>query len=65
MSNSGIDHELSAAADEAAVWLSVNWWKAERPLTPFLRKRFGLSAVEAVHAMRESARIRGLTNEKP
>lgn len=65
MTNSGVDHELSDKADEAAVWLAVNWWKAERPLTPFLRKRFGLSALEAVHAMRETARIRGLANEKP
>lgn len=62
MSNSGIDHELSDKADEAAVWLAANWWKAERPLVPNLRKRFGLSPVEAVHAMRESARMRGLDN---
>ncbi|MES0135619.1 hypothetical protein NKJ88_11785 [Mesorhizobium sp. M0016] len=62
--NSGVDHELSDKADEAAVWLAANWFKAERPLVPFLRKRFGLSAAEAVESMRESARIRGLTNEK-
>ncbi len=65
MSNSGIDHELSDKADEAAVWLAANWFKAERPLVPFLRKRFGLSPAEAVESMRESARIRGLTNAKP
>ncbi|MER9840321.1 hypothetical protein NKJ59_03550 [Mesorhizobium australicum] len=64
MTNSGIDHELSDRADEAAVWLSVYWWQASRPLVPFLRKRFGLSSREAIHAMRESARIRGLTNAK-
>lgn len=63
MTNSGVDHEMSDRADEAAVWLAVNWWKAERPLVPFLRKRFGLSALEAVHSMRESARIRGLSDE--
>lgn len=65
MTNSGIDHELSDKADEAAVWLTANWWKAERPLVPFLRKRFGLSSHEAVEAMRESARMRGLVNAKP
>ncbi|RWH93747.1 MAG: hypothetical protein EOQ89_04820 [Mesorhizobium sp.] len=65
MSNSGVDHELSDKADEAAVWLTANWWKAERPLVPFLRKRFGLSPHEAVEAMRESARMRGLGNDKP
>ena len=65
MSKSGIDHELSDKADEAAVWLTAHWWKAERPLVPFLRKRFGLTPHEAVVAMRESARMRGLTNEKP
>lgn len=59
------DHQLSAKVDEAAVWLAANWWRAERPLTPFLRKRFGLSAAEAVEAMRESARMRGITNAKP
>ena len=63
--NSGIDHELSDKADGAAVWLAGNWWKAERPLVPFLRKRFGLSPHEAVEAMRKCARIRGLTNGKP
>lgn len=61
----GVDHELTDRTDEAAVWLAVNWWKAERPLVPFLRKRFGLTPHEAVVSMRESARIRGLTNEKP
>jgi hypothetical protein len=34
MSNSGIDHELSDKADEAAVWLSAHWWAADRPLVP-------------------------------
>ena len=37
---------------------------AERPLVPFLRKRFSLTR-EAVEAMREGARIRGLTNGEP
>ncbi|MES0016516.1 hypothetical protein [Mesorhizobium sp. M0036] len=65
MTNSGIDHELSDKADEAAVWLAVNWWKAERPLVPNLRKRFGLTPLEVVHAMRECARIRGIDNARP
>ncbi|RWN99528.1 hypothetical protein [Mesorhizobium sp.] len=41
-------------ANPQAVWLAANWFKAERPLLPFLRKRFGLSPHEAV----EAARIR-------
>ncbi|ODA95565.1 hypothetical protein BFX40_23690 [Mesorhizobium sp. SEMIA 3007] len=61
----GVDHDLTNKADEAAVWLAVNWWKAPRPLVPSLRKRFGLTSQEAISAMRESARIRGLNNEKP
>ncbi|BCG80085.1 hypothetical protein [Mesorhizobium sp. 113-3-3] len=60
--NSGVDHEMTAKVDEAAVWLAVNWWKAERPLVPFLRRRFGLTPMEAVTAMRESARIKGLAD---
>lgn len=59
---SGIDHEVSAKVDEAAVWLAVNWWKAERPLVPGLRKRFGISSAEAIEAMREAARVRGVDN---
>lgn len=58
----GIDHEMTAKVDEAAVWLAVNWWKAERPLVPGLRKRFGITAIEAIEAMREAARVRGVDN---
>ena len=58
----GIDHEMTAKVDEAAVWLAAHWWKAERPLVPFLRKRFGLTPLEAIQSMRESARMRGLSN---
>jgi hypothetical protein len=49
--------ELSDAADKAAVWLGTHWWEAPRPLVPFLRRKFKLSAIEAIQALREGSRM--------
>ena len=49
-------HEGSAAIDEAAVWYREHRDTCERPVLPALRQRFGLSALEAVIAIREARR---------
>lgn len=46
----GIDHESSAAIDEAARWLAEHRASLSRPIIPELRDRFGLSINEAIEA---------------
>jgi hypothetical protein len=47
------EHEHSAAIDAAAEWLALNPRdRISRPVVPMLRERFGLSAMEAVEAIR-------------
>lgn len=47
------EHEHSAAIDAAAEWLSLNPRdRINRPVVPLLRDTFGLSAMEAVEAIR-------------
>ncbi|MDN2579196.1 hypothetical protein [Aquibium sp. ELW1220] len=47
------EHEHSAAVDAAAEWLALNPRdKINRPVVPMLRERFGLSAMEAIEAIR-------------
>ena len=57
---SGLDHESSAAIDQAAQWLATRNAQ-ERQLNAMieLRKRFGLGPMEAVQAMRESSLMQG------
>lgn len=51
----GLDHESSAAIDEAANWIAnTPPEQCPRPLVPALRWRFGLSATEACQAIREA-----------
>lgn len=50
----GLDHESSAAIDEAAHWLRANSDLAERPIIPALRRRFGLTPLDACKAIREA-----------
>ncbi|TYR32084.1 hypothetical protein FY036_13445 [Mesorhizobium microcysteis] len=47
-------HESSAAISEAARWYAANRDACERPVIPALRRRFGLTAHEAVTALREA-----------
>lgn len=49
----GLSHEHSAAIDEAAAWLTLHPRdRINRPVVPLLRERFGLTATEAVEAIR-------------
>lgn len=43
---------------EAIEWFVSNGKTCERPLVPALRKRFGLSAAQAVFVLRETAQRR-------
>jgi len=49
-----IDHETSAAVEMAAIWYSENRERCPRPIVPFLRERFGLTAVEVCQALTEA-----------
>ena len=47
------EHSHSAAIDAAAEWLSLNPRdNINKPIVPMLRERFGLSALEAIDAIR-------------
>lgn len=49
------DHEHSAAIDEAAAWLrSGSRERISRPIIPHLKQAFGLTAAEAIEAIREA-----------
>ncbi len=50
----GLCHQSSASIEQAAAWYRDNRDTAERPLIPALRRRFGLTAHEAVMALREA-----------
>jgi hypothetical protein len=52
----GLCHQSSVAIEQAAAWYRDNREAVERPLIPALRRRFGLSAHEAVMALREARR---------
>lgn len=55
MTNSGLDHEHTAAVDLAAEWLATTRRdEIPGPLVPVLRQRFGLSAQEACQAIAEA-----------
>ncbi|TFF27527.1 hypothetical protein E3C22_03455 [Jiella endophytica] len=51
------EHEHSAAIDEAARWLAGQQTRP-LPIVPALRRRFGLTPVEACQAIREAGLIR-------
>lgn len=50
----GLCHASTSAIEAAARWYRANRETAERPLIPALRRRFGLTAHEAVQALREA-----------
>lgn len=52
----GLCHQSSEAISSAAEWYATNRETAERPIIPALRRRFGLSPLEAIIAVREAAR---------
>lgn len=53
----GLDHESSAAIDEAARWYASNRWWCERPVVPALHRRFGVNAFEACCALSQANRL--------
>ena len=54
------EHEHSALIDEAAAWLATRSpQERQRPAVVELRERYGLSAVEACQAMRQSNLLKG------
>ena len=58
--STGLDHETSAAIDEAAAWLATcPAHQRPSPIIPAVCARFGLRPVEACQALREAALIRG------
>lgn len=56
--STGCCHESSGSIDEAATWFALNRDRCERPVVPALRRRFGLSAQEAIEALRQANRRR-------
>jgi hypothetical protein len=59
MTNSNCDHEHTDAVIFAATWLAGDpQERVCRPIIPILKQRFGLTAHQAVEAMREADRIR-------
>lgn len=54
--STGLDHETTAAVDEAARWLASQNPRPQ-PAVPALRARFGLTALEACWALRDAGRL--------
>lgn len=50
----GLCHQSSAAIGNAAAWYAEHRDTCERPIVPALRRRFGLSTLEACQALREA-----------
>lgn len=50
----GFCHVATARIDEAAEWYAVHRETCERPIVPTLRKRFGLTPLEVVQAIRDA-----------
>ncbi|WP_214471091.1 hypothetical protein [Mesorhizobium sp. dw_380] len=59
MVNSGIDHESTELISQAALWLATTP-KHSRPHSSVveIRKRFGLTSLEAISAIREADLIK-------
>lgn len=56
--STGHCHESTAAIDEAAAWLASEDHPPS-PIVPALRRRFGLTAIEACMAITDAESIRG------
>ncbi|MAY61556.1 MAG: hypothetical protein CML29_05035 [Rhizobiales bacterium] len=53
----GVDHQHSAAVEQAAMWLAEQQ-EPPKPAVPFLRRTFGLSTHEACEACSLANRFR-------
>lgn len=59
----GLCHESSAAICEAATWLNATPYpERPHPIVPAICERFGLTAVEAVTAIREASKAMEVCN---
>ena len=54
--STGLCHASTEAIAEAAAWYASHRYECERPLVPALRRRFGLTASEAVFALAEAGK---------
>jgi len=54
----GLCHETSAVIDVAAQWYAANRQACQRPVIPVLKRMFGLSALEAILAIRAADGVR-------
>lgn len=45
----------SDPVDDAAVWATVFWWSAPRPLLPVLVRKFKISEEDAMRAIRAAS----------
>ncbi|TGQ01420.1 MULTISPECIES: hypothetical protein [unclassified Mesorhizobium] len=50
----GLCHQSNAAIDIAAAWYRANLTSIEHPIIPALRRRFGLTPLQAVAVIREA-----------
>jgi len=50
----GLCHESTAAIEQAAAWYREHRDTAEQPIIPAIRRRFGLTPLEAIMALREA-----------
>lgn len=57
MADAGLNHQHSAAVEEAARWLA-DQSEPEHPIIPALRRRFDLTAKEACEAAAMASRFR-------
>lgn len=53
--------ELSEAQQKAAIWLA-GIFEVPHPIVPHMRGKFGLSAKEAIDAIKHASDIRGRRN---
>ncbi|RUW81489.1 hypothetical protein [Mesorhizobium sp. M2A.F.Ca.ET.067.02.1.1] len=52
----GLCHQSSAAIEIAAAWYRAHFATCEHPVIPALRKRFGLTPLQAIAVLREAQR---------
>lgn len=52
----GLCHQSSAAIEIAAAWYRTHSAECEHPIIPALRRRFGLTPLQAIAVLRDAAR---------
>lgn len=54
--STGLCHQSSAAIEIAAAWYRAHAAECEHPVIPALRRRFGLTPLQAIAVLREATR---------